>query len=104
MISSSSSVAYQIMEIPYSSYDTWFGISPVVGQHAQASDLHLVSHQNGMHPVLRCTPIGPETGDRVRTVWQATPARLTWQADGRRVDLAYESADTVRLRGRGLGM
>jgi hypothetical protein len=105
MTATPSSAAFPIEEIPFSRYGSWFDISPVIAQRTQSPDLHLVSHQSGMHPVLRLTPLSPETGDRARTVWHATPARLTWQADdGRSIEMAYESADTVRLRGRGLGM
>src|SRR5690606_3339768 len=34
----------------------------------------------------------------------ATPHRLTWHDGERLIDLAYESVDTVRVRGRGLGL
>ncbi|WP_225850394.1 amylo-alpha-1,6-glucosidase [Streptomyces sp. HPF1205] len=96
--------AFSVQEIPFSHYGSWFGISPVIAQHTQAPDLHLVSHQNGMHPVLRLTPAHPGSGARAHATWHATPTCLTWRADGGVVDLVYEGADTVRLRGRGLDM
>ena len=58
-----------------------------------------------MHPVLRFVPLDPAGGDRAEAAWNATPARLTW--DQRRPagsTLVYESADTVRLRGRNLDL
>ena len=64
-----------------------------------ADDLHLVSHQNGMHAVLRLIPpgTGRATADRV----EATPALLAWSCDGGRDRARLRGADTVRLRGRG---
>jgi glycogen debranching enzyme len=94
--------AFSVQEIPFSYHGSWFGISPVVAPHEYADDLHLVSHQTGMHPILRFVPTVGDT--RVRTTVRATPSRLTWTHDAGRIDLAYERVDTVRLRGRGLGL
>ncbi len=89
-------------EIPFSFRGSWFGFSPVVGEKTYAEDVHLVSHQNGMHPILRLIPI---VGDaRAETAVTATPDRLTWTCDAGRIDLAYEKADAVRVRGQGLGL
>ena len=89
--------AFDLHQIPFSHHGSWFDISPVTGQHTRAEDLHLVSHQNGMHPVLRLTaPAGAQ--------WLAVPGQLSWLATGGRNDLAYETPDTVRLRGQGLGL
>ncbi|WP_327287629.1 amylo-alpha-1,6-glucosidase [Streptomyces sp. NBC_01198] len=96
--------AFAIQEIPFSRQGSWFNISPVTSQHTRAQDLHLVSHQNGMHAVLRLVPLDPVTGERAETVWKATPTTLVWQADGGRISLVYESADTVRLRGEQLDL
>ncbi len=94
--------AFSVQEIPFSYHGSWFGISYVVAPHEYADDLHLVSHQTGMHPILQFVPtVG---GGRVHTTVRATPGRLTWTYGQARVDLAYERADTVRLRGQGLGM
>ncbi|PWI13323.1 glycogen debranching protein [Streptomyces sp. Act143] len=92
--------AFSLSDIPFSTYGSWFDISPVVAEKTYAEDLHLVSHQNGMHAVLRLVPL--TGGERARTERRATPGRLTWTAEGGRIDLAYESPDTVRLRGSGL--
>jgi len=94
--------AFSLSDIPFSTYGSWFDISPVVAEKTYADDLHLVSHQNGMHAVLRLAPL--TQGERARTTWQATPGLLTWAGEQGHVDLAYESPDTVRLRGSGLDM
>ncbi|MGW2817353.1 amylo-alpha-1,6-glucosidase [Streptomyces sp. NPDC001415] len=96
--------AFSVHDIPFSTYGSWFDISPVVAEKTYAEDLHLVSHQNGMHGVLRLVPVDPATGDRAATRVEAAPGLLGWVGESGRVDLAYESPDTVRLRGSGLGI
>jgi hypothetical protein len=51
-----------------------------------------------MHAVLGFTP------SLVDAVVVATPALLTWRHETGHVELVYESPDTIRLRGNGLGM
>ncbi|MER7479251.1 trehalase family glycosidase [Streptomyces sp. NPDC126510] len=104
MTADRSGPAFSVQDIPFSTYGSWFGISPVVAEKTYAEDLHLVSHQNGMHAVLSLTPLDPVTGERAETHVQARPGLLSWAGADGRVDLAYESPDTVRLRGSGLGM
>ncbi|MEH1123102.1 amylo-alpha-1,6-glucosidase [Micromonospora sp. CPCC 206061] len=89
---------FSIQDIPFSYRGSWLNISPVVAKHTHADDLHLISHQTGLHPVLRFTPSVADTAVI------ATPAQLTWRHETGRVELAYESPDTIRLRGDGLGM
>ena len=89
--------AFSLHQIPFSRQGSWFGISPVLGQHSMAEDLHLVSHQNGMHPVLRLAPLGPAD-------WHATPGMLSWLGEDGRIDAVFETPDTMRLRGRGLNL
>ncbi|MEU9448648.1 trehalase family glycosidase [Streptomyces sp. NPDC048277] len=96
--------AFSVHDIPFSTYGSWFGISPVLAEKTYAEDLHLVSHQNGMHAVLRLVPVDLTTGDRAEARVEATPGLLSWVGRGGRVDLAYETPDTVRLRGSGLGI
>ncbi|MEV0531013.1 trehalase family glycosidase [Kitasatospora sp. NPDC050463] len=96
--------AFSIHEVPFSTYGSWFGVSPVLAEKIRAEDLHLVSHQNGMHAVLRLVPLDPTTGERAETRIEATPSRLGWHRTDARIDLAYESPDTVRVRGAGLGL
>ncbi|MFJ4980276.1 amylo-alpha-1,6-glucosidase [Streptomyces coeruleorubidus] len=95
---------FSVHDIPFSTHGSWFGISPVLAETERAEDLHLVSHQNGMHAVLRLIPLDATTGDRAATKVQATASLLSWVDAGGRIDLAYESPDTVRLRGKGLGL
>ena len=98
--------AFDVQDIPFSRSGSWFGISPVTALQTYADDLHLVSHQTGMHPVLRLVPV--LEGRRVETAITATPSRLDWTHRGPSsvgtIELAYESPDTVLLRGRGLGL
>ncbi|MFF5523007.1 amylo-alpha-1,6-glucosidase [Streptomyces coeruleorubidus] len=98
----SSGPAFSVHDIPFSTFGSWFGISPVVAEKTYAEDLHLVSHQNGMHAVLRLVPLAPATGERAGARVEATPGLLSWVSPAGRIDLAYESPDTVRLRGSGL--
>ncbi|MBT2423331.1 glycogen debranching protein [Streptomyces sp. ISL-22] len=103
MTAARSGPAFSVHDIPFSAYGSWFDISPVVAEKTYAEDLHLVSHQNGMHAVLRLVPLDAATGAPAETGVQATPALLSWTGPAGRVDLAYQSPDTVRLRGSGLG-
>ncbi|MYS20372.1 Glycogen debranching enzyme (alpha-1,6-glucosidase) [Streptomyces sp. DvalAA-14] len=95
---------FAIQEIPFSFHGSWLNVSPVIAQHVQAEDLHLVSHQNGMHPVLRFVPLVPDTGDRAPAGWRAASGGLTWQDPHGDITLVYESADTLRVSGEGLDL
>ncbi|AQZ63673.1 Trehalase [[Actinomadura] parvosata subsp. kistnae] len=97
MTAAASGPVFSLRDIPFSHRGSWFGFSPVVAQHTYAEDVHLVSHQTGMHPILKLTPTAP-------AAITATPHRLTWAGEHGRIELAYESTDTVRVRGRGLGL
>ncbi|MEU4836120.1 hypothetical protein [Streptosporangium sp. NPDC023615] len=88
---------FSLREIPFSHRGSWFCFSPVVAEKTYAQDVHLVSHQTGMHPILRLVP----TAEAAVT---ATPHELTWSAGDGRIRLAYDGADTVRVQGRGLGL
>jgi glycogen debranching enzyme len=93
---------FSLQEIPFSFRGSWFGFSPVIGEKTYAQDVHLVSHQTGMHPILRLIPT--VEGVRAETTVTAAPHRLTWAHETGRIDLAYENQDTVRMRGQGLGL
>jgi glycogen debranching enzyme len=84
-------------KIPFSHYGSWLSLSPVTGNGRYADDLHLVSHQHGMHAVLSLRPM---TDARA----EATPAQLSWLAETGpgRIDAVYASADTLRIRGTSL--
>jgi hypothetical protein len=93
---------FSVREIPFSYAGSWFGLSPVIGEKTYADDLHLVSHQTRLCPVLRLVP--QAGGARVDATITAVPWRLSWAHGAGRIELAYESEDTVRIRGRGLGL
>src|SRR5256714_11372379 len=95
--------SFRVHDIPFSTYGSWFAISPVVAPHTVADDLHLVSHQSGMHAVLRLVPVDPD-GERAAADVVANPSRLSWVGSGGGVEVCYESADTIRVRGTGLGL
>ncbi|GHH01134.1 MGH1-like glycoside hydrolase domain-containing protein [Streptomyces lanatus] len=102
MTAARSGPAFSVHDIPFSTRGSWFGISPVLAEKSYADDLHLVSHQNGMHAVLSLVPLDATTGERADTHITATPSLLSWTTpEGGRIGLAYESPDTVRLRGDG---
>lgn len=94
---------FDVREIPFSYHGSWFGISPVTGLGRTERDLHLVSHQTGMHAVLALCPLD-DRGHRADTRVEANAWLLTWTSGNGRVDLTYETPDTIRLRGNGLGM
>ena len=87
---------FSVTDIPFSYRGSWFGISPVIAEKTCAEDPHLVSHQTGMHPVLRFEVAGATP--------VATPARLRWRHDSGEIALVYQNADTIRLRGTGPGL
>lgn len=104
MTAARSGPAFAVHDIPFSTHGSWFDLSPVVAEKTYAEDLHLVSHQNGMHAVLRFVPLDPTTGDRAETRVETTPSLLRWAHRGGGIGCAYESPNTVRLRGEGLAL
>src|ERR1700755_3588524 len=96
---------FSLQEIPFCYSGSWFNFSPVIAERTRADDVHLVSHRNGMHPILRLVPIAVDGGrQRQHTTVSATPALLTWRHPEGVISLAYESEDTVRVRGVGLDL
>ncbi|MEO3814873.1 trehalase family glycosidase [Sphaerisporangium sp. B11E5] len=96
------SPVFSPQQIPFSFRGSWFGFSPVIAENSYAPDMHLVSHQTGMHPILRLVPT--LEGSRAETTVIAEPHRLTWTSGSGRIDVAYENGDTARIRGQGLGL
>ena len=95
--------SFDVREIPFSMRGSWLDLSPVVGLHRSADDIHLVSHVNGMHPVFALLP--EVDGRPVPTTWSARPSVLEWHTDdGRSVAAAFDDPRTLRLRGTGLGL
>jgi mannosylglycerate hydrolase MGH1-like protein len=89
--------SFSLREIPFSYRGSWFDISPVIGENSYAEDLHLVSHQTGMHPVLRFVAPAGATAE-------ATPVRLRWRHSSGDIELVFQDADTIRVRGAGPGL
>ncbi|WP_042410092.1 amylo-alpha-1,6-glucosidase [Streptacidiphilus carbonis] len=104
MTDSAHGPTFDLTSIPFSHYGSWFSLSPVTALHTRSRDLHLVSHKNGMHAVLRLLPLEPGTGEHAEADWQPTPGMLTAAADRGRIDIVYADATTLRLRGRGLDL
>ncbi|WP_275559431.1 trehalase family glycosidase [Streptomyces sp. 5-6(2022)] len=104
MTAARSGPAFSIHDIPFSTRGSWFGISCVLAENERAEDLHLVSHQNGMQAVLRLLPFDPATGNRAVTRIETTPGLLRWTGRQGTIDCSYETPDTIRLRGQGLGL
>ena len=92
-------LSFDVTEIPFSRRGSWLDISPVVALHTTRPDLHLVSHQTGMHGVLRLQP--EQSGQPLPATISTTPAVLTWHAGDARIDAVFATLDTVRLRGVG---
>jgi glycogen debranching enzyme len=93
---------FSVREIPFSYAGSWFDISPVIAEKTYADDMHLVSHRNGMHPVLRFETRAVE--GPVDAPVTASATRLRWTHQNGSIDLVYETTDTIRLRGTGLGL
>ncbi|MFF7051714.1 amylo-alpha-1,6-glucosidase [Streptomyces griseorubiginosus] len=104
MTAARSGPQFSVHDIPFSTHGSWFGFSPVLAEKTRSEDLHLVSHQNGMHAVLRLVPQDAATGERAETRVEAAPGLLSWLGERGRVDLAYETPDTVRVHGERLGL
>lgn len=96
------SLTFDVREIPFSRRGAWLNISPVTALHTTSPDLHLVSHQTGMHAVLALIPVAG--GQAVHASVSATPEALTWSSPEGDVTAVFETADTVRLRGAGLDL
>ncbi|HEX5403600.1 MAG TPA: trehalase family glycosidase [Pseudonocardiaceae bacterium] len=94
---------FNVRDIPFSHHGSWFGISPVTARGRTERDLHLVSHQTGMHAVLAFCPL-TRRGERADTHVEACPSMLSWIDGSARIDLVYAAPDTIRVRGDGLGL
>ncbi|KTS08854.1 amylo-alpha-1,6-glucosidase [Microbacterium testaceum] len=91
---------FDVREIPFSIRGSWLDLSPVIGLHRQVDDVHLVSHVNGMHAVLRLTPT--IDGRRADATTRADAASLSWVVGESVVATAvFESTDVVRIAGAG---
>jgi glycogen debranching enzyme len=93
---------FSVRDVPFSYYGSWFDISPVLAERVYADDLHLVSHTTGMNAILSLIPW--DDGERIETTVVGSPHRLVWQRNTATIELTYENADTVRIRGEGIGL
>jgi hypothetical protein len=98
----SDSPQFDVREIPFSIRGSWLDLSPVVGLHTHRDDIHLVSHQTGIHGVLALVPY--LDGARVDTRLSATPSVLRWRHPHGRIEATFDGVDAVRLRGTDLGL
>ncbi|MGV8883554.1 MAG: amylo-alpha-1,6-glucosidase [Rhodoglobus sp.] len=94
------SLSFDVREIPFSRRGSWLNISPVVALHTTSPDLHLVSHQTGMHAVLALVPV--LSGERLDATVSSSPEHLTWSTSEGEATAVFETLDTVRVRGRGI--
>jgi glycogen debranching enzyme len=78
-------------------------LSPVTAPHTTSDHLHLVAHQGTMTPVLELVP-QDGNGAAAEVEITATPSQLSWSGRRGYVLAAFESADTIRIRGEGLGL
>ena len=102
MSSQNHAPTFDVAQIPFSHHGSWLNISAITAEHVVADDLHLITHQTGFHPVLALIPWIDAA--RVPTTISARPSALSWHHPDGRIDVAFEAADTVRLRGTGVGM
>jgi glycogen debranching enzyme len=100
-VASPSASTFDIREIPFSRRGSWLDVSPVVALHTVRDDLHLVSHQTGMHAVFVFEP--RRNGVRLETVQvEATPSRLRWTSGEGAIEAVFDDDSTLRLRGRSI--
>jgi glycogen debranching enzyme len=99
-MSDTASLRFDVREIPFSRRGSWLDISPVVALHTVRDDLHLVTHQTGLHAVLRLVP--ERAGARLALEVETSPSQLAWTEEGRPVIRAvFDGLDAVRLAGDG---
>ncbi|PPF89554.1 glycogen debranching protein [Subtercola sp. Z020] len=101
-MSAPSETGFDIRSIPFSRRGSWLDISPVVALHDVRDDLHLVSHQTGMHAIFTLEPL--QGGERVPVDVDAAPGRLRLAGAGGEIEIVFENDTTLRLRGRMLDL
>jgi hypothetical protein len=99
---SASMLTFDVREIPFARRGSWFNLSPVIGKHQRAEQVHLVSHVTGLHPILELVPL--RGGAPVEAAVSATESVLRWSSGSGCVEAAFEAPDVLRLRGSALGM
>ena len=92
---------FDIRHIPFSTRGSWLNLSPVVGLETVAEEVHLVSHVNGMHPIVRLSI--ERAGELYATDWVADAASFQWRGpEDHHVAAAFDGPRRLRLRGHGL--
>jgi len=95
-------LTFDIREIPFSARGSWLDLSPVTALHEESSAVHLVSHRNGMHAVLRFEAV--DHGEVVDSSWWARTSFFRWLAGDGSADAVFEDPATLRFRGHGVGL
>jgi glycogen debranching enzyme len=93
---------FSVSQIPFSYSGSWLNLSPVLGEGVVSADVHLVTHLAGTNPVLRLVP--QLDGHPADTSWETDPVSLRWLHDRGMIEAVFESVDTIRIRGQGLGL
>jgi hypothetical protein len=101
-VATADTVVYDIDEMPFSIKGSWLDLSPVTGIHVTKPDVHLVTHTTGMHGILAIIPT--LQGERVAATVHGTASTLTWSRPEGVIEATFETDDTIRIRGRGLGV
>src|SRR3954453_8033818 len=101
-MSSGSGPVLDVRTTPFSHPGSWLSISAVLGEGTVARDVHVISHRNGTHPLFALIPL--DSGVPAVVGVTGEPAVLTWTHPGGEVELVFAGPDTLRLRGRGLGL
>ena len=96
--------SFDIRHIPFSMRGSWFNLSSVTGLHSHSDRIHLVTHKNGMHPILAFAL--QLDGAPVRVHHHATPSTFSWITDPGelRVEATYDGPGTLRIRGAGVAL
>jgi glycogen debranching enzyme len=97
-----SKVSFDVNEVPFSRRGSWLDLSPTVGLQRIVEDVHLVSHQNGMHAVLSLVPT--RAGERAEVEVSASPSVLRWAGPSGLVEAVFADESTIRIRGEGMGI
>ncbi len=96
------SAEFDVRSIPFSTRGAWLNISPVIGLHQYAEDLHLVSHRGGLTPILRLRTSSEDA--LVESTIEATSSVLTWKSRDGRIEAVFDGPERLRLRGRSLDL
>ena len=98
-------LSLKLEDVSFSRFGSWLSVSPLIAKF-QPYDMdryYLRCHHHDTKPVIEITPMdGAEKSD-LRP--QAFPDRMIWgTAAERYVEMVFDGTDTLRLRGKGLGV